>query len=405
MKVLATQVQISRSLSWRSVRPFNTRPLLTALFALMGIVHAPAIALAQAVATETSPATSPAPNPASTPTTTAVAGSATTSTAAALPSAEVREKARTAYFAGKAAYAAGNFTEAESHFTFANSLISAIQAQYWLALSLHEQGKSAEALGALALVLAHPNRGKLRGEQLKDAAARHAQLKTTPADVLLTTDPVGATITVNGQVVTTPTPTALRLGPGKHEFSVKLSGYETQRFLLTAAPGAKLTPPPIKLVPAVPPQTSTAPGVAAPTSTAPSLSAPAPILPTSADTYGNQSQSLIPAYVTLGIAGASGIVGTIFGLRALKEKKDFNDSPSREAADDTERNALIADMAFGVTLTLGITGAVLLLTGTSRQDLSSANRASGDLASTNGSLQILPYATPHSAGAAAFYSF
>ena len=30
------------------------------------------------------------------------------------------------------------------------------------------------------------------------------------------------------------------------------------------------------------------------------------------------------------------------------------------AADDTERNALIADMAFGVAITLGVTGVVLL---------------------------------------------
>jgi hypothetical protein len=69
---------------------------------------------------------------------------------------------------------------------------------------------------------------------------------------------------------------------------------------------------------------------------------------------------MVPAYVTLGIAGAGAVVGTIFGLKALSSKSDFNDKPSTKSADDTERNALIADMAFGVAITLGVTGVVLL---------------------------------------------
>ena len=71
---------------------------------------------------------------------------------------------------------------------------------------------------------------------------------------------------------------------------------------------------------------------------------------------------MVPAYVTLGIAGAGAVVGTIFGLQALSSKSDFDDNPTRDAADDTERNALIADMAFGVAITLGVTGIVLLTT-------------------------------------------
>jgi hypothetical protein len=69
---------------------------------------------------------------------------------------------------------------------------------------------------------------------------------------------------------------------------------------------------------------------------------------------------MVPAYVTLGIAGVAGVVGTIFGVKALGSKSDFDKTPSTEAADDTERSALIADMAFGVAITLGVTGVVLL---------------------------------------------
>ena len=49
---------------------------------------------------------------------------------------------------------------------------------------------------------------------------------------------------------------------------------------------------------------------------------------------------MVPAYVTLGIAGVAGVVGTIFGVKALGSKSDFDKTPSTEAADDTERSAL-----------------------------------------------------------------
>ena len=68
----------------------------------------------------------------------------------------------------------------------------------------------------------------------------------------------------------------------------------------------------------------------------------------------------MPAYVTLGIAGAAGVVGSIFGVKALSSKSDFDNTPTTKLADDTERNALIADMAFGGAITLGVTGVVLL---------------------------------------------
>jgi hypothetical protein len=66
--------------------------------------------------------------------------------------------------------------------------------------------------------------------------------------------------------------------------------------------------------------------------------------------------------VLLGVAGAGAVVGTIFGVKALQDKKDFTDGEkTNDKADSVERNALIADMAFGAAVTLGVTGAVLLL--------------------------------------------
>jgi hypothetical protein len=109
----------------------------------------------------------------------------------------------------------------------------------------------------------------------------------------------------------------------------------------------------------------------------------------------------VPAYVTLGIAAGGAVVGTIFGVKALSAKSDFDNNPTTEHADDTERNALIADMAFGVALTLGVTGIVLL---TSNDDDAPA-KAAKLLNPPRGTLRVLPYVGRESGGAAARLTF
>jgi hypothetical protein len=115
---------------------------------------------------------------------------------------------------------------------------------------------------------------------------------------------------------------------------------------------------------------------------------------------------MVPAYVTLGIAGASAVVGTIFGVQALSSKSDFDDTPTTELADDTERNALIADMAFGVAITLGVTGVVLL---TSDEDPAPATAQNVRLKRAPekraGEVNLRPYAGPKGGGASARVTF
>jgi len=98
------------------------------------------------------------------------------------------------------------------------------------------------------------------------------------------------------------------------------------------------------------------------------------------------------------LAGASAIVGTIFGVKALSASSDFKDNPTTSTADAAERNALISDMAFGVTLTLGITG-IVLLTADDDSELSSKRTEPGP------SLQVAPYAGPKGGGASARITF
>jgi hypothetical protein len=106
---------------------------------------------------------------------------------------------------------------------------------------------------------------------------------------------------------------------------------------------------------------------------------------------------MVPAYVTLGLAGAGIAVGTVFGVMALNDKSDFDDNPTTDKADEVERNALISDMAFGVALTLGITGVVLL---TSSDDEPEAKQTA-----SKDKLVVAPFVTPKAGGAAARWTF
>jgi PEGA domain-containing protein len=263
--------------------------------------------------------------------------------------------------------------------------LPAVQAKYWRAMSLDKLGNVPGALAAFAAVLASPDKQQLGTEKLANAEARERALSAVPADLNVTTTPPNARVNVSGVELTARTPLTLRLAPGRHLLRVWLDGYEPQQVEIMATPGAKFNPNFVLVQSA---SQAPAPNLSPPPASSLSPSTPA-------------ERSRIPAYVTLGIAGASAVVGTIFGVRALNEQQKFNDAPSTRRADDVERNALIADMAFGVTLTLGITGIVLLV---ADDPIPEQARAGSPLHASAG-LRLLPYVSPNGAGAAASLIF
>jgi hypothetical protein len=304
----------------------------------------------------------------------------------------VRERARAAYSAGQEAYAAGQYAAAEAHFGLADSLLPAVQAKYWRAMSLDQLGNVPAALAAFQLVLASPEKSQLGPEKVAHAEARQQALAATPAELVLTTTPPGARVNVSGVEVKAPTPLTLRLAPGRHVVRVWLDGYEPQEIEINATPGAKLAPV-ITLQPTANPRSADSPIPALPL---PAL--PPPALPVDTPPAATP-RSPIPGIVTLSIAGASAIVGTIFGIKALGDKDDFDDRPTTSTADDVERNALIADMAFGVTLTLGITGVVLLVASDPAPEQPQVSSVAPQR------LTVAPYVAPTGAGASATLAF
>jgi hypothetical protein len=360
--------------------PFSRLALVAAIGALGVTSFAPS---AHAADTAT-PAASP---PAEKATPMLKAG--TTEKALKAPDKKTRDAARKAYGEGEKAYAAGDFSAAYTGYSKANDLIPSAHAAYWAAKSLDQSGKADDAIKAYEALLADPGSSKIGDDKVSDARTRLATLRATLiGEITVSTMPSTAALSVDGVPQPGPMPVVLKLAPGPHKLTLTADGFDAKEVDLQVSAGTKVeqrvelqphfVPPP----PPPPPEPVIAPPAAPP---------PAPM-----------PHSKVPAIVTLGIAGAGAVVGTIFGVKALSSKSDFNNNPTTKSADDTERNALIADMAFGVAITLGVTGIVLL---TTSDDAADEPKAASLHLPPKGSFHVVPYVGRESGGAAARLTF
>ena len=360
--------------------PFSRLALLAALPALtaFGVTsYAPAAHAADAKpAADKAPAAKPA------------ADKGAPADATKAPDKKTRDAARKAYGEGEKAYAAGDFAAAYAGFSKALDLIPTPAAAYWAAKSLDQQGKTDDAIKAYEALLADPNVGRLGDEKLSDAQTRVATLKASQVgEVTVSSAAVGAQLTVDGVLQPGPLPAVLKLAPGPHKLTLTAPGYDAKELDLDVKAGTKLEQKVDLLQHIAPPPPPPSPEVAP---------APPPPPPPA------EKHSKVPAYVTLGIATGGAIMGTIFGVQALQSKSDFDKNPTTKSADDTERNALIADMAFGVAVTLGVTGIVLL---TSSDDTTSGSKAAKLQLPPKATFRVTPYIGRESGGAAARLTF
>jgi PEGA domain len=303
------------------------------------------------------------------------------------PDKKTKDAARKAYTEGDAAFKAGDFAAAYAGFSKANELIPSPQAAYWTAKAIDGQGKTDDAIAAYDKLLADPGIAALGDEKTNDAKARLAALKATlVGEISVATTPPGATVSIDGTPQPGETPTSVKLPPGPHKLTLVLPGFDPKDVDVDVKGGEK-SEQKVELVAKTPPP---------PPPTEPVVEAPPPPPPPPPP-----PRSKVPAYITLGIAGAGAVVGTIFGIKALGAKNDFDKKPTGSAADDTERNALIADMAFGVAITLGVTGVVLLTS----DDSAAPAAAKLEHLPKRAKLVVAPYASPYGAGAGAQYTF
>ena len=291
-----------------------------------------------------------------------------------------KEGAKKAYGEASKLFKEEKYEEALPLFQKADNLYPGAAPKHKIAICLDKLGRTEEAVAAYRVFI-DSEPGEKYADRVAEAEKRIDELQATmPATVTVVVGPegvAGAQITVDGNPVES---NELSLMAGEHTVVVSAEGYQPVTEVVTVKGGEKknleLTLAPMA-APPPPPEPTTPP--------------PPPPPPEEDGGHSN-----IPAYVTLGIAGAGVILGTIFGIQALGAKSDFDEDPTVENADDAERAALIADMSFGVALTFGITGAVLLFSG-------GDDDASEEAASAMP--ELLPMAGPKGGGVAATWKF
>jgi hypothetical protein len=253
------------------------------------------------------------------------------------------------YADGERKFKAGDFAGALSDFQVANEIKSTPQAERYLGLCEQSLGHPQEAASWYEKFLTHvPEKMAMQGDEIR---RRATDLKALPGKVHIDSNPPGASVLIDGKPQPAPTPTDVELAPGAHSIKWTEQGHLPTEKQIDVPFGSTQTVTGDLAVepPAAPPPPPEAVAVAPPPPASPPPPPPPP-------------RSKVPAFVTGGLAIAAAGVGTVFGVMALSDKSDFDKNPTAQTADNGDTHALIADMAFGVALTFGVTSAVLFLT-------------------------------------------
>lgn len=267
---------------------------------------------------------------------TARAPASTTSPAGAEPSAETRAAARDAYARGQAAFAQEKYAEAKSAFEQAHALVPNPIVLLSTAECEVRLGNIEQAHALLARYLGDRPDAPDRAEVEHKAA----QLRERPGLLMLTSEPRGAAIAIDGKPVDAQTPAALYVPPGEHHVALTLPGHEPAGESVQARMGARHG---LRLV-------------LKPSATAPQVVHTQPA--------ASPDDGPGAAVWVTGIVGGLGVAtGVVLGTLALDEQDQFDQMPSLASADRGEKLALFADIAFGVGAASLITAAVLYASG------------------------------------------
>jgi len=262
-------------------------------------------------------------------------------------------EAKKHYAAGEKKFKDKDYAGALTEFQAADAIKSTAHATRYIGLCHEELGHFPEAVESYEKFLANVPKGM--DAQADDLKARVAKIKAMPGKVHFESTPPGAQIYVDDKQLGV-TPADLDVAPGSHTYKLTLDKYDTKTGPIDVKFASKqdvketLSPKADAIVPPGPPPAPTTPPPATSATTPP----PPPPPP--------EPRSMLPAYITGGLAIAAAGVGAVFGVIALGDKSDFDKNPTSSKADDGENHALIADMAFFVAVTLGVTSAVLFLT-------------------------------------------
>lgn len=349
-----------------TVRVRCPRPHVAAFALVFGAFASPAMAQPRPPARPAQPAR-PGRPPARPAQPAANAPAANVPAAAAQPAPEDAQllEARRAYDEGTAHFNAGRYAEALTSFTRAHEL----RPNHVVLLPILE---SHERLGHVPEAIAVLERYLREAPPSVDRApleARLAALRTRPGRVTVTTDPPGASVTLDDRPVGGPTPTEVEVPPGGHILRAALRGRQTAERSLDLGPGVRET---VTLALAASP--------AADPITAP------PVIPAPIEQPRRGTSPVV--WVAAGLGGVGLVVGTVFGVMALSDANEYDQMPTRETLDRGERNAILSDVGFLTAIAGTAVAVIVYASGRSRAD--SAPPAAASTATGAASLRLMP---------------
>lgn len=259
--------------------------------------------------------------------------------ACAQSSAEDRTRARELYAQGQQLFRQGDYEKAQKVFEEAYAAVP----NPIVLLSIAECEVRTQQYHEAVLSLSRYLEERPNAPDKTQVQAQIQKLREKPGIVTVDSTPVGAIIFVDGQDTGKLTPADLELPAGDHRITVEISGFQRAEQVVTVRIGSRL------------PVSFALPEVA---KAEPAAGEQGVKIAPEVTTRSNR----LPVWVATGVAGAGLVTGVILGGLALKEKKNFDDSPTESLADKGERFALFADVGFGVAAVAGVTAIVLYVT-------------------------------------------
>ncbi|MBW2278455.1 MAG: PEGA domain-containing protein [Deltaproteobacteria bacterium] len=265
------------------------------------------------------------------------------------PTADAKDAARVHYTKGKELYEKGTFDEALKEFQLAYDAKPHPTVLKSVAECQVQVGDITAAIETFEKYLADPASTKKEVVE-----TRLAEVKAMLGTVDITTEPAGAGIVLDGDTTGKTTPATLDVGPGTHEVVLNVDGFEPLAKQVKVKTGEQAE---LKVnfdeegIPAAPPLD------------ADPLADPfAEGEEGGVDDEGEGDGPPAAFWVCAAVAGVGLVSGTVFGTMALGDEEDYKNNPEDDIKESGERNAIIADVSFGVAAAAAIVGAVILFT-------------------------------------------
>ncbi len=192
---------------------------------------------------------------------------------------------------------------------------------------------------------------------------RIEEILKTPVKVKLDSIPSGATVSLVGSDSYFTTPATEEIPPGEYTLTFKAEGYEPIAKALTVSLGEN-----VELF-----ANFTTEGV-------PIVMEPEPVIVENpiapvADTK-NELGPPAAFWVMAAVAGVGVISGTVFGTMALSMEEDYANDPTPIKKESGQRDAVIADVSFGIAAAAAVAGIVVLVTHKKKQKKSEVSKVS-----------------------------